>query len=377
MNQKWFKLNKALRTARRLRQRYLRSLRGGSSFLQAVYRRRLGDALQEIKMIRTRSMRISSHVFNVNGYSTEQCLRDFRFRPQELPKITDIINWSGTTTRNRYVVSPMTATCILLRRLAYPTRWQDLEPVFGLYASQLSEVFYECAEKLYKGHGELVTKFRGSLLRQRASLYAAAIHNSGGPLDNCVGFIDGTKLRISRPGGPAVIQQSVYSGHKRLHCLTFQTITTPDGLIFHIHGPVEGRRSDAFLYYESELDRHLRDDLKIGEKQYCIYGDQAYVLRPWMQVGFPRKRATPEQLRYNNKMNAARIAVEWSYGEVKASWASQDYARKLQTGKVPVGLLYIICVLLRNFKTCLGHNTIAEGHFNCTPPSLEEYICSD
>jgi len=34
--------------------------------------------------------------------------------------------------------------------LAYPTRWQDFEPVFGLYASQLSELFYECAEKLYE-----------------------------------------------------------------------------------------------------------------------------------------------------------------------------------------------------------------------------------
>lgn len=374
MNQKSFQLHRVLAKRRQLLRRYQRCLRGGSTFLQAVYRRRLRRICRDIKMIRTRSMEISSHVFNINGYSNEACLRDFRFLPHELPKISELVDFGGRTSRNRYICAPMTATCILLRRLAYPTRWADLEHMFGMHKSRPSEVFHEAVNSLYANHAELVTTFRTDLLRERASLYSKAVEESGGPLDCCVGFIDGTKLKIAKPGGPAVIQQSVYSGHKRQHCLTFQTVSTPDGLIFHIYGPMEGRRSDNYLYYKSEIDSFLQDNMKIDGKQYCIYGDQAYVLRPWMQVGYPRRQATPEQLRYNAEMNAARIAVEWSYGEVKASWATQDYARKLQTGTVPVGKLYILCVLLRNFKTCLGHSTIATGHFQCTPPTLEQYI---
>jgi len=354
MNQKKFKLGTSIARARVLKARYVYSLKQNSGTVQTLYRRRLLRALLDIKILCRRSISISMYTFNLNSYSNEECLRDFRFLPTELPR-----------------------TCILLRRLAYPSRWADLEHVFGFHSSRMSEVFYECAESLYKRHGALVTTLRKDLLQSRASLYAEAIHQAGGPLDCCVGFIDGTKLRITRPKGFHLLQRSVYSGHKRQHCYNFQTISTPDGLVFYIYGPMEGRRSDIYLYHVSGLDRLLREYLKIGEKQYCIYGDQAYVHRPWMQVGFKRKYATAEQLEYNNQMNGTRIAVEWSYGEVKASWATLDFSRKMQAQKLPVGLLYIVAVLLRNFKTCLGHTTLSGGHFSCAPPTLEEYVATE
>lgn len=66
-------------------------------------------------------------------------------------------------------------------------------------------------------------------------------------MTNCVGFIDGTKIRIARPS-EYMHQRYVYSGHKRIHCLSYETITTPDGLIFHLYGSIEGRHPDAYLY---------------------------------------------------------------------------------------------------------------------------------
>lgn len=47
---------------------------------------------------------------------------------------------------------------------------------------------------------------------ERVSLYAEAIKAKGAPLDKCVGFIDGTNLRVSRPGGH--LQRYNCSGHK-------------------------------------------------------------------------------------------------------------------------------------------------------------------
>jgi len=75
---------------------------------------------------------------------------------------------------------------------------------------------------------------------QRAGTYAECVLEKGGAIDHCVGFIDGTGIFVARPREG--LQRSVYSGHKRTHMLKLQSIVTPDGLLFHLAGPIEGRR---------------------------------------------------------------------------------------------------------------------------------------
>lgn len=354
---------------------FLRSLQGDSDIVKKIMYRRVKRVRNDISLILQRSISISNYTFNINVFSSEECVREFRFRPSEINEVMKQTGWvAESTKRNRYACNPYTATCILLRRLAYPCRWKDLEFMFGMHASHMSEVFHEVAHSFYNTSGKLVTRFRGNLLKSRSALYANAIVESGGTLTHCVGFIDGTKIKISRPGGPTTNQRSVYSGHKRMHCLSFQTISTPDGLIFHVFGPIEGRQPDAYLYLKSNLEQYLQQYLNNEGVQYYIYGDQAYHMRPWMQVGYPKRNSTPEQRKHNRAMNSARVCVEWSYGEVKNSFATQDFARKMQVMKLPVGLLYVVSILLRNFKTCTGHHPLAVSHFGCLPPSFEEYV---
>ena len=62
------------------------------------------------------------------------------------------------------------------------------------------------------------------------------VHKKGAPLDNCVGFVDGTVRPISRP---ECNQRIVYIGHKRIHVIKFQSIVTPDGMIANMFGPVD------------------------------------------------------------------------------------------------------------------------------------------
>lgn len=50
---------------------------------------------------------------------------------------------------------------------------------------------------------------------------------------------------------------------------------TPDGLIFYLYGPIEGRRHDMTLYHESGLDAILASDLLIQGQRYYVYGDTA------------------------------------------------------------------------------------------------------
>ena len=86
--------------------------------------------------------------------------------------------------------------------------------------------------------------------RGTSSTYADAISDIGGPLPNCWGFIDGTVRPICRP---SVIQNIVYSGHKRVHGLKFKSVVIPNGLIANMYAPIEAKRHDSAMLRISEL----------------------------------------------------------------------------------------------------------------------------
>ena len=115
-------------------------------------------------------------------------------------------------------------------------------------------------------------------------MYASKVHESGAPLDSCVVFIDATNIYISRLKGS--MQRETYNGHKRRNCIKFQAMTLPDGLIFNVFGPIEGRRHDIILFCNSELEQSLQQSLMVHGRQFYVYADSAYVLRPYMMVGF-------------------------------------------------------------------------------------------
>lgn len=108
----------------------------------------------------------------------------------------------------------------------------------------------------------------------------AAVNQCGAPLANCWGFIDGTVRPICRPQSH---QQLVFNGHKRVHGLKFQCITTPDGMIAHMFGPIEGRRHDAGLLRESGVEQQMQHHMtKANGEVYSVYGDPAYPLSPYV-----------------------------------------------------------------------------------------------
>jgi nuclease HARBI1 len=106
------------------------------------------------------------------------------------------------------------------------------------------------------------------------------------------------------------MQRATYSGHKRRPGLKWQMITTPDGILFHVFGPFEGRRHDMHLYSESGLDGILGDRLLIEGVQYYIYGDSGYMLLSYLITPFSGVNLTAEQALFNKKLSRARVSVE-------------------------------------------------------------------
>ena len=98
--------------------------------------------------------------------------------------------------------------------------------------------------------------------------FANSIYQKGTALDNVWGFVNGTLRGIALPFQN---QRVTYNGHKRKHGLKYQSITTPNGIIATLLGPVEGRRHDSRMLFMSGIIPVLKN-FSIGPngERLCI-----------------------------------------------------------------------------------------------------------
>lgn len=327
-------------------------------------------AHREVALSLARSRRVTAVRFNINSFSSSEALSLFRFLPSDIGRLVDLLHVGDAVSLTRYAITPVECLCIVLRRLASPARWFDLEELFGRSSSALCSIFFSTVGMILDRWGFLLSEWRTSFMRERAELYSSRIAATGANLDRCVGFIDGTALFLTRPG--AGLQRSCYSGHKRRHAIKFQSVLTPDGLVFHLYGPVEGRRHDMTLYHESGLDTTLATALLIDGQRYYIYGDTAYFIRPWLQAAY-QGILTPEQEAFNASMKVPRTAVEWGFKDIKQICTTLDYTRKLKVREAPVAQVYKIGVLVWNLRCC-AYGGATSSFFDCPPPTWDEYL---
>ena len=162
----------------------------------------------------------------------------------------------------------------------------------------------------------ILSHIDSTFIIERSELYACAIKNKCEALDNCTGFINGTVISIDRPSRGEV-QNVSYNGHKRKHALKYQAITSPDGLVLHAAGPIEGRRHVWTLYCRSGVNQSLPGVAFVGGKQYCIYGDSGYNQRPFPEVPYQGSNLSAPQRAFNGAMSKGRVTVEWYFKEVR------------------------------------------------------------
>jgi hypothetical protein len=152
---------------------------------------------------------------------------------------------------NRSVFSGLDALCILLKRLSYPCRLYDLSRYFGRHIIDLSLIIQFIIKYIIENFDHLLSNLDQPWLNiQAIEQYARAIQNKGSPLDRCWGFIDGSIVQICRP---IENQRHLYSGHKKVHCIKFQAITVPNGLIASLIADTFWGR-DMMLAYMSNLE---------------------------------------------------------------------------------------------------------------------------
>ncbi len=203
---------------------------------------------------------------------------------------------------------------------------------------------------------------------------------------NVFGFIDNTMNATCRPGGgPArdgvdaprndpLIQRAWYNGWKKLHGMKWQTIDLPNGMNFHVYGPVSVRHNDLYTLFYSEVNDKLAA-LQAGEElQYVVYGDSAYivVIDTHIKARHFDEPNSDRQVLENRTLSSCRECIEWDYGDVSTMWAMTDFKKMLKIRKMPVSDIYLCAMLLRNaYNTMNGSNTAL--YFNLQPPTLEDW----
>ena len=94
-------------------------------------------------------------------FTDEECWNHLRFRRAELSELfvscefpAVVVCSNGTTCPGEH------AFCLMLYRISYPSRYIELQDVFGRDYSQLSRIFKWSIDFTYTKHGELAVIFR-------------------------------------------------------------------------------------------------------------------------------------------------------------------------------------------------------------------------
>lgn len=271
-------------------------------------------------------------------------------------------------TQDRVCCGREEALAIVLYRMNYPNKWSRMVRVFGRSATALCMIFQHVCRLLFIRYRAKL-HFDMQYIIPNLQRFSSAIHAAGGAMNNVWAFIDGTARRIARPKKD---QRITFSGHKRFHCLKFQSLVTPDGLISHLFGPIEGRHHDLYLLKVSGLHELLSTNPAFAN--FLIYGDPGYKCDSILSCPHKGANLSADQLAFNKSMSSVRVSVEWGFGRVQQDWAFLNYHHTLRVGQSMVGAYYILGVLLTNARTCLDEGNLISFKFGVAPPSLEDYL---
>lgn len=324
------------------------------------------------------------------------------FERDDIPRLARALDMPATVElENRMRIPGVEALCVLLWRLSYPNRWLSATSTFFRPESVLSRIqswvvsflwdTYQVKVQVRHSVFLLPPRMTHALLSLALTwcvlqswdadrltpevlrTFADAVHRKGAALRTCFGFIDGTVRAVARP---VRNQRISYNGHKRKHAFKCQSVSTPDGLIVHLHGPHEGKVHDATLLQRSGLlailDTHAHDP---DGQDLHIYGDPAYGLTAHLISPYKGAHIDDMQQAFNASMSAVRVSVEWAFGKVTQQFAFLDFAKNQKLLLQPVGAFYTVGVLLTNCHTCLYGSQTSE-FFEVDPPALETYLQS-
>ena len=296
-----------------------------------------------------------------------EALTDFRFTMQEVRYLRQLLQIGDVfDCGNRLRVPGDEALCILLSRLATTKRKVDIARDFNRSPSVVSTVWNALAVFL-RDRWSHVYRFNRERVESKLPEYCAAIAAVGTALENVWEIVDATCREMARP---VKNQELFYSGYKHYHNFKFQIVSTPDGLISHVFGPVVGSQNDMGTFHDSTLEDVL---LTPPFNTRLIFGDGGYATIGHLCAFIDKESPSDDEAAFNESFRNPRVSVEHAFMRVTQLFGMFLKPSLLRSGIMAVGLFYELAILFTNLRTCLdGRNQITD-EFNsvCLPCSCE------
>ena len=111
----------------------------------------------------------------------------------------------------------------------------------------------------------------------------------------------------------------------------------------------------------------------------CMLADTAYPNNDCVIALFknpPNGLMSALEELFNDLLSPPRASIEWGYKEVVTNCAFVDYRKDLKFLKQDLEAIWHMAVWLTNLKTCANEGNQISAYFDCTPPTLEEYIAN-
>ena len=186
------------------------------------------------------------NVFNLHKISEDDCVEKFRFQKNDIPRLVTALQLPDAIQCGMYSdlrASWVEALYVILKRLAFPSRYSDMVPRFVRPVPQLSMICNKTLHWLDSIWGLKLTDSNHQWLTPLNFMsFANSNYLKSAALDNIWGLVDSTLRDIAHP---VQNQWVIYNGHKRKHGLKYQSITTPNDIIAYLLGPFEGRSHDS------------------------------------------------------------------------------------------------------------------------------------
>ncbi|GAU92514.1 hypothetical protein RvY_04585 [Ramazzottius varieornatus] len=136
---------------------------------------------------------------DLDNMTLKQCRENFRFEMDDLERLCTVLRIPDTVTLgNGIKCSGMEILCVVLRRLAYPSRLCDIEELHGKEETALSRRFNYGIQYMHDQFGHLLDTLDHPWMdNNKLRECAQVIQEKGAPYDKCIGFIDGTLCAVA------------------------------------------------------------------------------------------------------------------------------------------------------------------------------------
>lgn len=310
---------------------------------------------------------------DLNQFSQRDCEIDFRFNQDEIRYIVMRLPFPDVLIHPDYGdrMYKIEAFCLILRRMVYPNRWQELEKDFGRWESTLCRMFQYLMHLILERVMHCVLFYpvdMDCLLR-----YHQAFVRKGVPEElKIVAVLDVKKHNSCRP---THYQRTQYK-RKKGHGFQYQTLESPDGLVMHCAYAGDGSRGDSYLLWATKLKPFWRAHYVL--RFFRMLADSAYGNDDVVIALYKRRRGEPVlpllRRNFNDRLSPIRTEVEWGYEKIVRDWAMIDFKKKIQIERCNVEALFHLAVWLTNVKTCARRGNQISKWFDCEPPTLDEYL---